>query len=109
MNFQTIFLSTVDNFVIKLTPVNNLVQAVVSKIIPQTIARACHTGTYCGSAKGSYCGTYHCEDDCKKIKHYHTKIKYDNTPPQDCATFQTCEESACDWFSWDGSYCPAPC
>ena len=103
-------LSTIDRLVGQFNLLNTMVDFIVTKIIPQTIAKACHSYHYCGSTRGSYCEYYHCEDDCKKIKHYHENIKYDNTYPFTCTDFKTCEEvGVCDWWEWDGTLCPAPC
>lgn len=104
-------LSSVDHWTSQLKPISKLVDFIVTKIAPQTNAKACHPTHYCGDGKGSPCnGYYHCEDDCRKIIHYHRKIYYDDTLPQNCLDKKSCEDpNICDWWTWEGAYCNPPC
>ena len=112
MNTQSsTILTAVDSFVSRFDPINKLIDTIISKIAPHSIAKAVCQGNnhYCGSSRGAWCSWY-CGYDgytCRRYDVYHEIIKYDTTGTDCVYGTLTCDDG-CDYIVHTGISC-SPC
>jgi hypothetical protein len=97
----TTFLSTIDRVASSSKLINRAIEFLVSKISPQTTAKAVCQGNYhyCRSEKGNWCYWY-CNWDgstCRRYDVYDEVIYYDTTGSDCTSGVQTCIDS-CDYI-----------
>ncbi len=92
------YLSGIDRLITKFVPVNVLVNFVVDKIAPKTVAKACHGGqSTCSTRRGGSC--YWGCSGCLKLQWYDEIVTYGSSCQYTCTNH-------CAWYEFIPGCCP---